>query len=320
MDDRMLDLIDPGDRLVGRLLQVYGEESLSPSIAATTRMRMAVMGPAHRRAALLGADARFGPTPATEPVPAVMPARSAHTAWRRPVAAVMVGCLTLGILAGSALAASPGGPLYQARIWSEMATLPAGVVERAEAEVHRLGQRLQEAQQASSAGDASATQAALAAYSSIVLEATRGADGDPAASAVIEVAIARHVIVLTQLIGSAPASARSALEQALASSTKAIDDLVGGVGPDGEQPVGGGASGPTDEGGNKAGGQTHAGASASPARPDATPSAPGRQKPDKATGRDDSKQSRERDPQHPSPRPTSDGSHGSPSGPANSQP
>lgn len=225
MDDQMLDLTNPGDRIVGRLLQVYGEEHLSPSIAATTRMRMGVMAAAHRRAALIEADATFGAAGETTVALAARRAAAVRNAWRRPVAAVMAGVLTLGILAGTAFAARPGGPLYAARLWTEMANLPADLVGRADAEAHRLDRRIQEALQASTAGDGAATSAALVAYSKIVVEAARGTDKDPAAEATIEGTVTQHVVVLTQMVQNVPAPARAAAEQALTSTTVALDDL-----------------------------------------------------------------------------------------------
>src|SRR5258706_350481 len=95
------------------------------------------------------------------------------------------GVLILAILAGTALGARPGGPLYAARIWTEMSNLPANVVDRAQAEVSRLEQRLHEAQQASSDGDVPATEAALAAYSTIVVEAALGSRGNATATTAI---------------------------------------------------------------------------------------------------------------------------------------
>jgi len=313
MDDQMLDLMDPGDHIVGRLLQVYGEEALSPRVASSTRMRMVVMGAAHRRAALIAADARTGAGGPSIPFTPVRAAdhRPAFVAWRRPVAAVMAGCLTLGILAGTAFAASPGGLLYEARIWTEMATLPGAGVERAEAEVHRLAQRLQEVQDASRAGDSAAIGAALAAYSSILAEATRGADGDPAATSLIEVALSQHVVVLTQLIEGAPAPAVAALEGALTSSSKALDTLAGGLGPDGGAPGAGGGTtgGPTNTNATSGDHQNAAGASpAAGERPSSAPAGGDRPKPDKPA-HDDLKPSRDRDGQRPNPNPT-DGSHG----------
>jgi len=42
----------------------------------------------------------------------------------------------------AAFAARPGGPIYDVRIWAEMATLPTDVLARAEAEVLRELERL----------------------------------------------------------------------------------------------------------------------------------------------------------------------------------
>ena len=153
--------------------------------------------------------------------------RDVRNAWRRPVGAVLAGCLTLAILTGTAIAARPGGPLYAARVWTEMANLPAGLVARAEAEVNRLEQRLDEAEQASTAGDARATEAALAAYSTIVVEAVKASVGDADANAAIHGTVTRHVAVLAKMVDSVPSPARPAAEVALTSSTTALDDLDG---------------------------------------------------------------------------------------------
>ena len=40
---------DPGDPEIERRLEAYADLRLSPSVAATTRMRTAVMSAAHRR-------------------------------------------------------------------------------------------------------------------------------------------------------------------------------------------------------------------------------------------------------------------------------
>ncbi len=143
-----------------------------------------------------------------------------------PSIAVFAGCLTLAMLSGTAFAARPGGPLYGARLWTEMANLPAGLVDRAHAEVDRLEQRIDEAQRASSAGDDAGTVAALAAYSRIVAEATDGTDLDPAAQATIEASVSQHVALLNQMVQSVPAPARAAAEEALTSTTAALDDLT----------------------------------------------------------------------------------------------
>ena len=181
MDDDMINETELGYIELARRLEAYADQRLSPSTAAMTRMRTVVMNAAHRRAALMAADARFDAAGETTSARAAERAKPAdtRTSWRRPAAAIFAGALTLMILAGTAYGARPGGPLYAARLWTEMANLPAGLVARAEAEVDRLEQRLHEAQQASTAGDVSGTEAALSAYSTIVVEATNGERGRP---------------------------------------------------------------------------------------------------------------------------------------------
>jgi len=220
MDD-MTDSIDPG-LAVARRLEAYADLRLSPSVAATTRMRTSVMNDAQRRAALIQAD------------PMRVAARPVRSPWRRPVAALLAASLAVGILAGTAFAAKPGGPLYAASLWIEMANLPTDPVARAAAEVSRLEERLLEAQQASRDGNGPAVQAALAAYSTIVADASEASTGDPAESAALEATVTRHISVLTLLVDSVPAPARAAVEHALSSSTKVVDDIKATGGNDGQ--------------------------------------------------------------------------------------
>jgi hypothetical protein len=240
MDDEMLELTTRSDAEVVRRLEAFADLRLSPSLAARTRMRAAVMNAAREHAATM--TARDANDVTALPVAGL--AHMTGPAWRRPMAAFAAATLTLGLLAGSALASSPGGPLYAARLWAEMANLPPTGTARAQAEVRRLGQRLEEVQQASAAGDEGATEAALAAYSSILAEATAGSTGDAAAEATIEAAVSRHVAVLTALADHVPAPARAAIQRALASSTVALDGMSG---------AGGNGSGPGETGGNGGG-------------------------------------------------------------------
>ena len=173
MDDFMYRRDDPRDPEIERLLDAFAELRLSPSVAATTRMRAGVMAAAHRRAALLQADtttdgARIDRCDAVEPVenrgrsaPATRLGSRAGLRWRRPAAALLAATLTLGVLAGTVAASSAGGPLYATRIWIETVNLPRDVLARAQAEVIRLDRRVQEARDASAAGDTAATEAAL---------------------------------------------------------------------------------------------------------------------------------------------------------------
>ena len=139
----------------------------------------------------------------------------------------MAASLTLALLVGTVYGAKAGGPVYAARLWIEAANLPTSLVARAQAESARLDRRIAEAQQASIDGDSPAAEAALAAYSVIVVEAVQGAAGDPTANATIEISVTRHVVVLTQLAGTVPAPALGAIQKALFSSSKAIQELDG---------------------------------------------------------------------------------------------
>ena len=246
MDDEMLELTTRSYAEVVRRLEAFGDLRLSPSRAARKRMRAAVMNVARDRAATFGADA------ATEitTVPVAVQVRVAGPAWRRPMAAFAAATLTLGLLAGSALASSPGGPLYAARLWAEMANLPATGTARAQAQVQRLGQRLEEVQQASAVGDEGATEAALTAYSSILAEATADSVGDPAAELTLETAVTRHVAVLTALADHVAAPAQAAIQRALASSAVVLDGLSGARGGNG---TGGNGTGGNDNGGGNGG-------------------------------------------------------------------
>jgi len=194
---------------------------------------MAVMNAAHRRAALVEADRTFDAQDLTwtarrEAPEPVIPQRTFWETWRRPMGAVMAGCLTLAILAGTAWSARAGGPLYDARLWTEMANLPGDLIARADAEVRRLEARIDEAQQASSAGDGPGTEAALVAYTRIATEAVRNTAGNPAASATIGQSVEGNVTVLTQMADTAPSPpARAAAKDALMQSDRILEDLGG---------------------------------------------------------------------------------------------
>jgi hypothetical protein len=260
-----MDLTDTGLFELRRRLEAYAEARLNPSMEASTRMRAYVMNVAHRRAALVAADPGFDAAGATAGALVAERSSAASNGWRRAAAALVAAGLTVAMLAGTAYAAKPGGLLYDTRVWIEMANLPADVVARAEAEISRLDARLAEAQQASTEGDVPGAEAAVAAYSVILAEAAQGSAGDPTASASIEIALTRHVVILTALADSVPAPARAAVQHALLSSTKVLDDLDGAGIPDsrrhaidadssrGSRPDGSKPGRPTQAGGTPAG-------------------------------------------------------------------
>jgi hypothetical protein len=286
MDDKdPFDPSDPGDREVERRLQAYADARLTPSVPTRTRTRAVVMAAADRRAALVGADATFdlgGPATVSR---GSGRATTHRRSWRRPMVALAAAGLTLGMLAGTAFAARPGGPLYQARIWAELANLPTDVEARAKAEVQRLEARLEEAREAHAAGDEAALEAALEAYSSIVVEAAAGSRGDPAALATIEIGVTHHVAVLTSLADAVPAPAQSAIQHALSSSSKVLDDIGGtppngggNGGTNGNGGPGGPAVNPTDKPGKPSpdehGGPAETAKPDKPGQPDRSPGNP----------------------------------------------
>ena len=140
MYDDAIDPYDVGMRELSRRLEAFADTRLNPSLSGTSRMRTTVMNAAHRRAALIAADRAFDTAAAVAAVPALAAERSriAARAWRRPMAALAAGALMLALVGGTASAANAGGPLYAARIWIEMANLPAGALARADAEIIRL--------------------------------------------------------------------------------------------------------------------------------------------------------------------------------------
>ena len=242
MYDDAIDPYDVGMRELSRRLEAFADTRLNPSLSGTSRMRTTVMNAAHRRAALIAADRTFDAVAAAAAaVPGVSPLNgpaSRSRAWRRPMAALAAGALMLALVGGTASAANAGGPLYAARIWIEMANLPAGALARADAEITRLDARLQEARQAYARGDGPAAEAALTAYSVILTEAVAGSAADPAASAAIESSLTRHVVDLELMVASVPPTGQGAVRHALASSTVVLNDLDDAIVQDGHDSQG----------------------------------------------------------------------------------
>ncbi len=118
--------------------------------------------------------------------------------------------------------------MYAARLWTEMANLPGDLIARANAEVRRLEARIDEAQQASVAGDGPGTEAALAAYSRIAAEAVRNTAGNPAATAAIGQSVEGNVVVLVAIADTAPSqTARDAAQSALMQTDRILEDMGG---------------------------------------------------------------------------------------------
>ncbi len=204
-----------------RRLAAYADARLSPDPekAAATRarvMREAGFAFATRRDAARGAT--------------VVPGGAGR--WtggaRAARSAFLMAALTITItFGGVAFASDAGAPFYGLRIWWETTGLPATGDERAAAELDRLDARIMELTAAQVDGDTQGAAAAAAAYRAIVTQALIEASGDASREQALEVALGRHVEVLTNLLGEVPESARGAIEHAIGQSSKAIEKIKG---------------------------------------------------------------------------------------------
>lgn len=220
----------PGDRELERRLEAFADLRLTPSGSATTQAKMQVMAVAHRRAALIEADRATGTFAAAgrrTPGTTIAFGRTAPVVagtwtrpWLRPLGALTVAVMTLGLLAGTAAAARPGGPLYAALLDVERLTLPFDSTARAVAETRRLDIRLGEAKEAAQAGDQPAAVAALEAYSTIVVQAASEVDGDLGAARAIKAIVAGHASELASMLSMVSGPARAQLEAAIVDSTR----------------------------------------------------------------------------------------------------
>ena len=193
--DRRHEPPEPDADLRARL-DAYAAEHLAPDPAATASTRAAVMAAARQRAA--------GAVPSSAPRqprfrPALGPGLFAAAAL-----VVVVGV-------GAALATVPGGPLYPVRLWVEELALPAEPAARVEAELARLDDRLDEAEDAAVSGNDGAVAAALEAYRGEVEDTLAAAGDDPDHRAAIASRLERHREVLGALAGRLPERAAEAI-------------------------------------------------------------------------------------------------------------
>jgi len=248
-DWEAMEAIEPraGEELE-RTMARYARVRLEPSPAQTKRARAIVMETAWRSKI----DAE----------PAGRRWRLPFASWAgRRVALAASAAVLAGLLLGSSVFAATraGGPLYDARIAVENVMLPSDPAARLQAQIANAQMRLAEAYDAEVRGDQGALTAALQAYT---LDAgTLSATSGPSAAQALA-AIEQHRGVLLSLIGRAPASALSGLDQALSSSDNAIEQLTitdsgqsgGGNGGGGN----GGSGGQTGGSGSGGGDQNNA--------------------------------------------------------------
>lgn len=200
----------PGTDELAQRLEAYASARLSPSRAASARIRVAVIEEARMRAL----ETSIGSAP------------HRHRAVPRRLTALLLAAgLTLGTAVAVAAGSSPGGPLYEARIWLESAILPAEADARAVERVRQIEERLLDAERAAASGDPLALAAAIRAYRDAVTEAVAEVGTDAARLARLEEALGHHVAVLEALSAKVPDAADDGIDRAIESSRKAVDKL-----------------------------------------------------------------------------------------------
>ena len=200
------------------LLDAYCEARLAPSGAVLARMRANVLVEATAAAISAGAH-RLQLVP-----PAPKPARWSYSAplVRRVAALGFAATLTLGTSV-AVLAAPPGSPFYNARVYLETLALPSQADARLDAHEKLIDERLTEAESAATHGDMNALAAALVAYQTEVDAATADVGNNADLLAHLEEMLAKHTATLTALAARLPE--QSSIENAITNSSKAIQKL-----------------------------------------------------------------------------------------------
>jgi hypothetical protein len=234
-----MEAIEPqaGDELE-RTIARYARVRLDPSPAQVRRARAAAMEAAWRTRIETDSASRRWHLP--------------FASWgARRIALAASAAIFAGLCLGTSVfaASRAGGPLYDARIAIEQATLPSDPSARLQAQIANAYSRLAEARDAEARGDQGALAAALAAYSegASALAATTGPAAEQALSAVQQ-----HRGVLISLMEQAPPAALPGLNQALASSNDAIEELT--ATNDGQDGNGNGAGAGNGNGAGNGGG------------------------------------------------------------------
>ena len=219
-DDNDLNAID---RLED-LLDAYCDARLAPRSAVLARIRANVIREAALASATTAATHRLR---LVEPAPrrrwSIAP-RFGRVAFTFGFAAI----LTLGTSA-AVLAAPPGSPFYNARVFLETALLPAQIDDRLAGHEKLLEERLAEAEVAARQGDTVALEAALVAFQSEVDAAAKDAGTNVTLLAHLEDVLSKHTATLTALAAQLPAQA--SIENAILASSKAIAALQEKVHP-----------------------------------------------------------------------------------------
>jgi len=214
--DRQDDWGDDGE--LRARLDAYAASRLEPDPAATARTRATIMS-----------DARLG-RGAPRTVDDVAGPGLLGRLFRRPALAAMAALLGLAMVAGGTVAAaSPGGPLYGARLWVETLTLPSDTTARAAAELDRLQARLDDATAAAANGNGEAVTAALDAYRQTLADAFTVAGSDPTREARLYAELGRHQAVLLAVAARVPATAAGAIQAAIQQAVQRTQDKIDAI-------------------------------------------------------------------------------------------
>jgi len=196
------------DEEVERELAAYASARLSPDRFATTRMRAFVMEHARQQTAPVPAP-RFGGFFAL------------RVSLRGLAAVALVAVLAISGGAATALAASPGGPLYGVRVQIETALLPSSGIARADAQIGLLNERSEEITDAVDSGNAAGADAAADAYGDQVDQAIAGAAAQRAALLDLRATLVKQLAHFQSLVKPNDASAAN-LQKLIAKTQAAI--------------------------------------------------------------------------------------------------
>jgi hypothetical protein len=211
------------------ILVAYADARLAPSGPILSRMRATVMREAAAAAAMRDAERREAEADIELPptrrfaVPQITLASFARPAF----ALGLAGLLALGT--GTAVtSASPGSPLYGARVALEQAFLPTEIDARFASHTQHLDERLAEAEAAAASGNAAALEAALAAYQAEIEQTLADIGDDYYRLSSFEAALQHHIAKLTELAARLPTDVarENAAEHAIDASQRAVNSAV----------------------------------------------------------------------------------------------
>jgi hypothetical protein len=200
------------------LLDAYAEARLMPRGPVLARIRANVLAEAAAASAVTAAAGRLQLQESRRNLGRVVSLPFVRRAFALGFAAL----LTIGTTA-AVLAAPPGSPFYNARVYIETLALPAQAEARIAGHERLLEERIAEAEAAVLRGDAIGLAAVLAAYQAEVNAATADIGNDAVQLAHLEDMLAKHSQTLTTLATELPE--QSSIDKAIDTSSKAIDKL-----------------------------------------------------------------------------------------------